>query len=179
VGRRRHGRGEERRHERRAAEGGRTVRSGVERRSLGACANLAIGQIASPHNENYDTYRRLKDQLEARRAAEASASDGASRSRSSSLSPTGGEGAAAKPSRKPGKLSFKEQRELEGMEAAILAAEERKSALEAALGDPATYQKDGAAVAGMRTDLEVATAEVERLYARWQELEAVRAGSPS
>jgi ATP-binding cassette subfamily F protein uup len=62
------------------------------------------------------------------------------------------------------------------MEAAILAAEERKSALEAALGDPATYQKDGAAVAGMRTDLEAATADVERLYARWQELEAIRGG---
>ncbi len=60
------------------------------------------------------------------------------------------------------------------MEAAILAAEERKAALEAALGDPATYQKDGAAVARLKGDLDAATAEVERLYARWQALEALR-----
>ena len=60
---------------------------------------------------------------------------------------------------------------------AILEAEARKAALEAALSDPATYQKDGAAVAGMRSALETATAEVERLYARWQELEATRSDS--
>ncbi len=65
------------------------------------------------------------------------------------------------------------------MEAATRAAAERKSALEAALGDPATYQKDGAAVAGLKSDLETATADVERLYARWQELEAVRGGCQS
>ena len=75
---------------------------------------------------------------------------------------------------KPRKLTFKEQREFDGMEALILAAEERKSALEATLADPATYQKAGAGVAGMRTELDEVTAEVERLYARWQELEAIR-----
>jgi ATP-binding cassette subfamily F protein uup len=62
------------------------------------------------------------------------------------------------------------------MEAAILGAEERKAALEAALGDPATYQKDGAAVAGMKVELEQVTADVDRLYTRWQELEALRGG---
>jgi ATP-binding cassette subfamily F protein uup len=56
--------------------------------------------------------------------------------------------------------------------------EERKAALEAALSDPATYQKDGARVAQLRADLEAASSEVERLYARWQELEAIRAGPP-
>jgi ATP-binding cassette subfamily F protein uup len=60
------------------------------------------------------------------------------------------------------------------MEALILAAEQRKSALEATLADPATYQKAGASVPGMRAELDGVTAEVERLYARWQELEAVR-----
>jgi ATP-binding cassette subfamily F protein uup len=80
------------------------------------------------------------------------------------------------PARRSGKLSFKEQREYDGIEAAILSAEERKGALEATLADPATYQKGGAAVAGLKADLEAATAEVERLYARWQALEAIRAG---
>ncbi len=122
---------------------------------------------------NYEMYRTLRDQAEAARAAAASTAEGAPRAPRASPA---AEPAAPRP-RRPGKLSFKEQRELEGMEAAILAAEGRKGALEAALGDPATYQKDGAAVAGMRAELEVVTAEVERLYGRWQELEAIAAGS--
>ncbi len=62
------------------------------------------------------------------------------------------------------------------METAILAAEERKSTLEVALSDPATYQKAGASVAALRAELELVAAEVDRLYTRWQELEAIRAG---
>jgi ATP-binding cassette subfamily F protein uup len=63
------------------------------------------------------------------------------------------------------------------MEAAILAAEARRSVAETALADPATYQQGGAAVAGLRAELEAAGAEAERLYARWQELEAIRAAA--
>ena len=76
-------------------------------------------------------------------------------------------------SRPARKLAFKEQRELEGIEAAILAAEERKSAAESALSDPATYQKGGDAVVALRAEMETAAAEAERLYARWQELERI------
>ncbi len=127
--------------------------------------------------------------MEAQRAAqESQASQAGPASRSGSLAPVGrgGEGrgdgprpataAAPPPARKPGKLSFKEQREYEGIEAAIQAAEEKKGALEATLGDPATYARGGAAVAGLRAELEAATAEVERLYARWEALEAIKAG---
>ena len=118
---------------------------------------------------NYEMYRTLKDQAEeAARAAAPSASPRAAL--------RAAEPAAAPRPRRPGKRSFKEQRELEGMEAAILAAEERRSALEATLADPATYQKDGAAVAGLKAALEQVTAEVERLYARWQELEGMGTG---
>ncbi len=78
--------------------------------------------------------------------------------------------------RRPGKLTFNEQRELEGIEPAILGAEERQGELERALSDPATYQKAGAGVAELRAELERMSAEVERLYARWQELEALRGG---
>ncbi len=62
------------------------------------------------------------------------------------------------------------------MEQAILAAEERKADVEATLSDPATYQRAGDAVAGLRAELEAVSGEVERLYARWQELEAIRSG---
>jgi ATP-binding cassette subfamily F protein uup len=119
---------------------------------------------------NYETYRSLKEQAGAAARIEA-------RPDESSPSPRRGEGRGEDrraPGRKAGKLSFKEQRELEGMERAILAAEERKTALETALSDPATYQKEGAAVASLRVEFEEVTSEVERLYARWQELEALQ-----
>jgi ATP-binding cassette subfamily F protein uup len=123
---------------------------------------------------NYETYRTLKEQAVAAAQREAVWTAPAPR-RGAAPPPDAPDAPAPERSRKPGKLSFKEQRELEGMEAAILAAEERKAALEAALSDPATYRQDGAAVAGMRAELEQATAEVERLYARWQDLESLRA----
>jgi ATP-binding cassette subfamily F protein uup len=119
---------------------------------------------------NYESYRTLRAQAEARRAPAPRAPPAAALAREAAPR------AEPAPARRPGRLSFKEQRELEGMETAILAAEERKAALEAALSDPATYQKDGGAVAGLRSDLDAATDEVERLYGRWQELEAARAG---
>jgi ATP-binding cassette subfamily F protein uup len=115
---------------------------------------------------NYETYRTLKEQAEA--AAEAASEAG--QASSARRAPADSRPA---PARRPGKLSWAEQRELDGMEAAIVAAEERKSALEAELSDPATYQKEGARVATLREQLEGAEAEVERLYARWQELEAI------
>ena len=124
---------------------------------------------------NYDLYRRLRDQAE--RAQREASSDAPVEARAAVKGRAAGGAAPAERTRKPGKLSFKEQRELDGMEALILAAEERKSALEATLVDPATYQKAGAGVAGMRAELEEVTAEVERLYSRWQELEGMRAGT--
>ncbi|WP_242346871.1 ABC-F family ATP-binding cassette domain-containing protein [Anaeromyxobacter terrae] len=119
---------------------------------------------------NYETYRTLKGQAEAAARSEAAPA----RAEVRAASPAPRASPKVERARRPGKLSFKEQRELEGMEAAILAAEERKAALEGALSDPATYQKDGAAVGGMRDALAAAGVEVERLYARWQELEALR-----
>jgi len=114
---------------------------------------------------NYESYRTLKEQAEAAGAAPRQGARQADPAAERSAAP-----------RKQGRLSWKDQRELAGMEAAILAAEERKGALEAALADPATYQKDGARVPALRAELAEAAGEVERLYARWQELEALRGG---
>jgi ATP-binding cassette subfamily F protein uup len=120
---------------------------------------------------NYETYRTLKEQAEAAAAAEA----GTGAAARVAARPAAPENPAER-ARRPGRLSFKEQQELAGMEDAILAAEERRGAVEAALSDPATYQKDGASVGGLREELERLGAEVDRLYARWQELEALRSG---
>jgi ATP-binding cassette subfamily F protein uup len=73
----------------------------------------------------------------------------------------------------PRRLSYKERQELAGMEAAILAAEERVGALEATLADPAVYKERSAEVPELVRSLEAARAEVERLFERWQELEAL------
>ncbi|HEY6006499.1 MAG TPA: ABC-F family ATP-binding cassette domain-containing protein [Anaeromyxobacter sp.] len=124
---------------------------------------------------NYETYRTLKEQSLARAASEraevAAAAPPPRPDRPDRQAAEDGPRA-----RRPGKLSFKEQRELEGMEPAILAAESRKAELERALSDPATYQKSGEGIAALREELEAISAEVERLYARWQELEGLRRG---
>ncbi len=85
--------------------------------------------------------------------------------------------APARSQTRPRKLSFKEVRELEGMEAAILAAEERVAELDATLNDPAFYVTRSTEAEGLMAELERARAEVSRLYARWEELEAVRAAA--
>jgi ABC transport system ATP-binding/permease protein len=73
----------------------------------------------------------------------------------------------------PKRLHWSEQREWEGMEAAILAAEEAVVLTEAATLDPAVAANAGELAARCRA-LDEARHEVERLYARWAELEAKR-----
>ncbi len=76
-------------------------------------------------------------------------------------------GAAPQPA---ARLGYQEKRELEGMEAAIATAEARKADLEAALASPLTYG-DPIAMRETAAALETASAEVERLYTRWEALE--------
>jgi ATP-binding cassette subfamily F protein uup len=75
-------------------------------------------------------------------------------------------------SSRPRKLTFKEQRELEGMEAAILAAETRVQELETTLNDPEFHATRSREARGLITDLEAARLEVARLYERWEKLAA-------
>jgi ABC transport system ATP-binding/permease protein len=118
---------------------------------------------------NFEMYRTLKGQAEREAEPAPDRARATVRPERSEAESKGG----ARP-RKPGKLSFNEQRELDGMEAAILAAEGRKAEIELQLSDPATYQKDGGRVASLKAELARVGAEVERLYARWQELEGLR-----
>ena len=59
------------------------------------------------------------------------------------------------------------------MEAAIGAAEEKVSTLEATLQDPVVFKDRAAEVPALVAQLDAARAEVERLFARWQELDAI------
>jgi ATP-binding cassette subfamily F protein uup len=76
------------------------------------------------------------------------------------------------PAPKPRKLSYREQQEWEGMEAAIIAAEEAVAQREAEVGRASTAGHTVLAEACKA--LEEAQRAVERLYGRWQELEAKR-----
>jgi ABC transport system ATP-binding/permease protein len=69
------------------------------------------------------------------------------------------------------KLSFKEQRELEGLEDTITAAEKRMSDLERQLNDPKFYSERAKDSPKLLSDLDAARKEVARLFARWQELD--------
>ena len=71
-----------------------------------------------------------------------------------------------------GKLTFKEQRELDGMEAAILTAEARVQELETTLNDPGFHATRSREAHGLIAELDDARAQVVRLYERWQELAA-------
>ena len=116
------------------------------------------------HAGGYDLYRRLKEQRDAEAAA-------ATQARKPAPAP-----AKAPAAERPRKLSWKEQREMEGMEAAIEAAEARRAELEAHLADPALYARPADEIARATADFEAATREVDALYARWAELEEIAAG---
>lgn len=68
------------------------------------------------------------------------------------------------------KLTFKEQRELEGMETAIMSAETRVHEIEATLNDPEFHATRSREAHGLIEELEAARVEVTRLYQRWHEL---------
>jgi len=76
---------------------------------------------------------------------------------------------------KPRKLSFREQRELEGLPDHIDALEREREALYARLADPA-FLRDGAAVSAAKGRLTAIDEEVAAAMARWEELERVASG---
>jgi ABC transport system ATP-binding/permease protein len=77
------------------------------------------------------------------------------------------------PRSKPRRLTFKEQHELASIETTIGDAEAAMATLEAQVSDPAIFKERGAEVPALVAKLEAARAEVDRLYARWQELDAI------
>ncbi len=74
----------------------------------------------------------------------------------------------------PRKLSFKEQRELAGMEAQIHAVEAEIARIEGLFADPEFFRRQGAQVNQLTQELEAAKEKLPQLYTRWEELEALR-----
>jgi ABC transport system ATP-binding/permease protein len=78
-------------------------------------------------------------------------------------------------SAKPRKLKWKEERELAGMESAILAAESEVVRLEALFAAPDFYLAHAGDWQTLETDLREARYRVTELYARWEALSAIEA----
>lgn len=71
------------------------------------------------------------------------------------------------------KLTYAESIELTTIEEKILVAEDAVKSLQDQVNDPALYRERAAAVPALLAQLEAARAEVDRLYARWQELDSL------
>jgi len=84
--------------------------------------------------------------------------------------------AAPKPA-KPGKLSFKDARELEGMEPQILALEKEIARIESLFAVPDFHRTHATQTTVLLAQLAAAREKLPRLYARWEELEALKAAS--
>src|SRR5207244_4355936 len=80
---------------------------------------------------------------------------------------------------KPRKLNFKEQKELEGMEAAIHEWEQKVAELEALFLEPDFHRKHGHRILEIQTELKAAKERVAASYVRWEKLEAIRANEQS
>ncbi len=78
----------------------------------------------------------------------------------------------AKP--EPKKLKWKEAKELETIESDILKAEEDVHRVEALLAADDFYQKHGEKLEQLTKEMNAGKEKVERLYARWNELEALK-----
>ena len=74
------------------------------------------------------------------------------------------------------KLTYNETRELEGIEEGILAAEEKVAEMEQKLNDSDFFVEHYEEATRLADEVEPARQEVSRLYDRWQELEAIKAG---
>ena len=85
-------------------------------------------------------------------------------------------GAGPKPA-KPGKLTFKEARELEGIEPKILALEEEIKRIEGLFASPDYHRTHATQTNELLVELKAAKEKLPQLYARWEELEALKSAA--
>jgi ATP-binding cassette subfamily F protein uup len=108
---------------------------------------------------NYETFRRLRAEAQAGVEAEARAAP----SRTPETRP--------KPTKKG--LTGTQKRELDALPESIEKVELRIAEINALLGDPSTYAGGGKEIPKLQAELVTQRAEVDRLMARWEELEGM------
>lgn len=123
---------------------------------------------------NYDYYLEKKRRAEVAAAKENSAV--LALNKKSALSSTGG-GRGAEKAARPRKLTWKEARELEGMEERILEMEAEVARIEGLFASPDFHRQHGTQTQELTAELDAAKEALASLYARWEELEAIRAAS--
>lgn len=77
------------------------------------------------------------------------------------------------------KLSFKETRELEGIEQVIMGVENEIARVEALFVSPDFHKNYAAQTNELLAQIESGKKDAKRLYARWEELEEIRQGAPT
>ena len=135
----------------------------LNRVCTGIIAFEGDGQVA--YNEGDYEYYRVKLATRKKRLAKLPVATQANAESSSA------------PEAKPRKMTWKEKAELEGMEAAILKDEESVTRIESLFADPEFHSKHGAKTSELTIELETAKKQSAALYARWEELEALRAAN--
>jgi ATP-binding cassette subfamily F protein uup len=73
---------------------------------------------------------------------------------------------------KPRKLSYKDQRELDGLPALIQALESDQARLSALIADPALFQRNPVDAANAVKQLASVQSKLETAFARWEALES-------
>lgn len=122
---------------------------------------------------DYDYYLEKKERASVAATRESAAIEWLNKSAALSRA------AAASKTARPRKLSFKEARELEGMEAQIHAVDEEIARIERLFTSPDFHRTHATQTNQLTADLAAAREKLTQLYARWEELEAIRAASVS
>ena len=86
-------------------------------------------------------------------------------------------GTTTPPTAKGRKLTFKEGKELEAMESAILEVEEKIESIEAMFADPDFHRKHGNRMEELNLELASEKERLQKLFLRWEELEKLRMAS--
>jgi ATP-binding cassette subfamily F protein uup len=122
---------------------------------------------------DYDYYLEKKQKAEAAAARQSAAI--ISTNKSAALSRVAA--ARTAKSTKHRKLSFKETRELEGMEAQIHAVDVEITRIEGLFASPDFHRTHATQTSRLTADLAAAKENLAKLYARWEELEAINAAA--
>lgn len=140
-----------------------------DRFMLDRIATEFIGLDGRGGDKQYQTLEQFTRDMTSRAETEA-----ASNRATPAPTASGTSASAAEPRRR--KLAYKEQREFDGMEDAILEAETEVERLEGITNAPETIS-DHVRSATAFDELSQAQIRVQTLYARWGELEAIRDGT--
>jgi len=149
----------------------------LDRVATGILAFEGEGRVVF-YEGDYSAYEAKAKAAKARAAAEAAATAAAAAGNKKSTGTEARSGSTTNaPPTKPIKLTFRENKELAEMEATIGVAEASVVELETLLNDGAVFKDRPAEVPALIAKLDAARHEVERLYARWAELDAKRAAA--